>query len=283
MSAPATATGWPATPAEWSRAMTLSGDEFLAAWQVLGLGESPVELRLRPPGQTIAERDRAFDIELVRLRERGLAAMEDPGIRPRARLTGALRLLARAPLAYDLRLSSGLIALGAVDGESGVVLVAETGTMRLVEVRGPLVPAALIGVIGPVRTGRSRTVNIDGETLDRARELVADGNVWTLADRLVELGTPRIDANALARMCTGVTGWGQVGALARAGGTELRGRWVVGFHRGQGGDFLQLRRPGAAGRPDVTIAPVTVDGLIAHVRALVADLLVPAGATPGGW
>jgi hypothetical protein len=283
-----TATSGRHRAADWSRAMTLTGAEFLAAWYVLGLGESPVELRLRPPGNTIADRDRTFDAELVRLRERGLAAMQDAGIRPRARLTSALRLLADAPLAYDLRLSTGLIALGAVDGENGVVLGSsgvpaqrpgvahQVGELRLVEARGPLVPAALVDVIGPIRTGRSRTVNIDGGTLDQAHAMVDDGSVWTLADKLVELGAPRVDANALARMCTGVTGWGQIGALARGAGVERRGRWVVGFHRAEGGDFLQLRRPTVSGRPHVTIAPITADGLLAHVGALVADLPIPA-------
>lgn len=278
----------PLASADWSRAMTLTGLEFLAAWHVLGLGDPPLELQLRSPGRTIYDRNRAFDVELVRLRERGLAAMADPGIRPRPRLASALRLLAGAPLTHDLRLSAGLIAVGAVDGESGVVLVSDggpprpgdtsrpAGTLRLVEVRGPTVPATLIELIGPVRTGRSRTVNLDGDTLDRARTLVADGSVWTLADKLVELGTPRVDAHALARMCTGVTGWGQIGALARTAGGERRGRWVVGFHRSEGGDFLQLRHPGPGGRPHVTVAPVTAEGLLAHVRALAADLPVPA-------
>jgi hypothetical protein len=265
--------------------MTLSGAEFLAAWHVLGLGESPVELRLRPPGHTIADRDRAFDAQLVRLRERGLAAMDDAGIRPRPRLTAALRLLAEASLAHDLRLSSGLIALGAVDGESGVVLAGAGGqeqqVLRLVEVRGPTVVAALVELVAPIRTGRSRTVNLDGDTLDHARAQMRDGNVWTLAEKLVELGTPWVDAHALARMCTGVVAWGQIVALARAAGAERRGRWVVGFHRAEGGDFLQLRRPGPTGRPHVTIAPITADGLLAQVRELVADLPVPA--IPGGW
>jgi hypothetical protein len=120
-----------------------------------------------------------------------------------------------------------------------------------------------------------------------------------LADRLVELGTPRIDAHSLARMCTGVTAYGQVGALARGGGAEgrapargggaegrgaegrapargggaeRRGRWVVGFHRTPTGDFLQLRKPSASGRPHVTIAPVTAAGLRGHLSDLAGDL-----------
>lgn len=287
--------------ADWSRALTLTGPQFLAAWHALDLGEPPVELQLRPPGRTIAERDAVFDLELTRLRERGLAALEVGGIRPRPRLTKALRLLAEAPMAHDLRLSTGLVALGAIDGDSGVVLVAAGGTpaaggrtlmaggdtLRLVEVRGPAVAGALVELIGPMRPGRSRTVNVDGEILDRARALVGDGSVWTLADRLVELGTPRVDANSLAHMCTGVTAWGQIGALARTagigGGSERRGRWVVGFHRSRAGDFLQLRRPAGSGRPHVTIAPTTAEGLLTQVRELVADLPAPVRVSAGGW
>lgn len=285
------------TTADWSRAMTLTGPQFLAAWQALELGEPPVELQLRPPGHTIAERDAVLVLELTRLRERGLAALEVGGIRPRPRLTKALRLLAEAPMAHDLRLSTGLVAIGAMDGDSGVVLVADGdtsaaggraslaggGTLRLVEVRGPAVAAALLELVGPMRAGRSRTVNVDGQTLDRARALVHDGSVWTLADRLVELGTPRIDANSLARMCTGVTAWGQIGALARTAGSERRGRWVVGFHRSRAGDFLQLRRPTGSGRPHVTIAPTTAEGLLSQVRELVSDLPAPARVSAAGW
>ena len=87
-------------------------------------------------------------------------------------MTAALRLLAHAPLALDLRLSSGLLALGAVDRELGVVLlsgarpantslgsvapVSDPGSLlRLVEMRGPNVPAALVELIGPLRAGQA--------------------------------------------------------------------------------------------------------------------------------
>jgi hypothetical protein len=279
--------------ADRSRAMVLTGPGLLAAWNALELGESPVELRLRPAGHTVAERDRGFATALARLRERGLADARGPG----ARLAAALRLLADAPLALDLRLSNGLVALGAVAGENGavagengavagengavagedgVVLVSRAdGMLRLVEVRGPRVPAALVDLIGPLRAGRARTVNVDGELLDRARTRAGDGGPWTLADTLVELGTPRVDANSLARMCADVTSWGQIGALSRSAGTEHRGRWMVGFHRSSAGDFLQLRQPAATGREHVTVAPITAEGLLAQVRELVADLPAP--------
>jgi len=269
------ATPPPAGTAGWSRAMTLTGPRFLAAWRALELGEPPVELQLRPPGRTIAERDAVYDLELNRLRECGLAAVHRTGIRPRARLTRAMSLLAEGAIGYDLYLSTGLVALGAADGDSGVVLVSTGDEVRLVDVRGPAVPAALVELIGPVRPGRARTVNVDAETLDRARALVDDGSVWTLADKLVELGTPRIDAHSLARMCTGVTRFGQIGAVSRTAGLTRRGRWVVGFHRSPGGDFLQLRKPTGSGRPHVTIAPVTAEGLLARVRELVVALPVP--------
>jgi hypothetical protein len=93
----------------------------------------------------------------------------------------------------------------------------------------------------------------------------------------VEFGVLPADASSVARMCTGITAAGQLGATARvnaaragAGGRsrERRGRWVVGFHRGEAGDCLQLRRPSGPGRETVTIAPIDAQKLLAQLSEL---------------
>jgi hypothetical protein len=43
---------------------------------------------------------------------------------------------------------------------------------------------------------------------------------------------------------------------------------VVGFHRGEAGDCLQLRRPSGPGRETVTIAPIDAQKLLAQLGEL---------------
>ncbi len=272
-----------APTADWSRATGLRGIELLACWGALELGEPPLELELRPPGGTVAERDRALAGARDELARRGLLTPAGPDLS----LARALRLLATGPRQLDLRLSNGLVALGASDREQGVVLVragvrAGTGsggtdqTLYLLTVPGPRVAATLIELIGPLTAGRARPVNLTAEVLDDARRSVRDGSYWTLADQLVSRGVDRADAHSFARMCTGITANGQLGALARTGETgrrvEHRGGWVVGFHRGAEGDFLQLRRPTGPRGATVTVAPISADRLLAKVQELVAAL-----------
>ncbi|HEY3692432.1 MAG TPA: ESX secretion-associated protein EspG [Pseudonocardiaceae bacterium] len=80
---------------------------------------------------------------------------------------------------------------------------------------------------------------------------------------------------SLAHMCTGIREIGQLGATNRTNGTPQRAPWVVGFHRGDTGHFLQLRRPAnRTGAETVTIGPTTahrlrrqLNGLHDHVRS----------------
>jgi hypothetical protein len=180
-----------------------------------------------------------------------------------------------------------LVAIGAMAGEHGVLAVRVGGELSLLPVSGPWVPGALVELIGPLTPARARPVNIPAELLDRACQAAsgegADGAMWALADRLVEYGVLPADASSLARMCTGLTAAGQLGATARdPGGRERRGRWVVGFHRARAGDCLQLRRPTGPGQETVTIAPITADKLLGQFTALLDDLRAahPPGRTP---
>ncbi|MBO0877362.1 MAG: ESX secretion-associated protein EspG, partial [Pseudonocardia sp.] len=90
--------------------------------------------------------------------------------------------------------------------------------------------------------------------------------------RLAEFGVPAADASSLARMCTGITAAGQLGATTRLDGArERRGRWVVGFHRARNGDCVQLRRPAGHGTATVTIGPATREKLLAQLTELIQD------------
>lgn len=184
----------------------------------------------------------------------------------------------------DGKAPAELVAIGAMAREFGVLAVRVGTELSLLPVAGPWVPSALVELIGPLDPARARPVNIPAELLDRACRAAsadgADGAMWALADRLVEYGVLPADASSLARMCTGLTAAGQLGATVRdSGGRERRGRWVVGFHRARAGDCLQLRRPTGPGQETVTIAPITADKLLGQLIALLDDL--GATASPG--
>ena len=287
----------PRTGLDWSRAVRLSPVEFLACWTALRLGDLPLALDLRPSGTTLAEHRQIHEAALAGLAARGLVDRSGP-VPP---LAGALRLLATAPYLYDLRLTGAtgpanpaewpaeLVAVGAAAREYGVVAVLGGGELALLPVPGPRVPPALVELIGPLTPARARPVNVPAELLDLACRGVPDGDLWALADRLVEYGVLPADANALARMCTGITAAGQLGATAQTGaptgatpaaaqGThaQRRGRWVVGFHRGQAGDCLQLRRPTNTQGVTVTIAPITAPKLLSQLAELIDDLDRPS-------
>ncbi|HEV7790741.1 MAG TPA: ESX secretion-associated protein EspG [Pseudonocardia sp.] len=292
----------PAPGTDWSRAARLHPVEFQACWAALGLGDTPLALDLRPTGSTVAERDRIHRDALVELARRGLADHAGPCLP----LAGALRLVATAPYLCDLRLTGStngstetggaaeLVAVGAAAREYGVVVALGGGELTVLPVSGPRVPITLVELIGPLNPARTRPVNLPAELLDQACASVPDGDLWALADRLVEFGVLPADASSVARMCTGITAAGQLGATARvntarvntarvdaarvdtarvdagAGGRsrERRGRWVVGFHRGEAGDCLQLRRPSGPGRETVTIAPIDAPKLLAQLGEL---------------
>lgn len=281
------------TGGDWSRAVRLYPAELLACWHVSGLGETPPALQLGPlGGATEPERRRVLADLLAGLRARGLA---DAG-GACAPLAGALRLLARPAYSIDIRRAGpggGLEAVGAVAGTRGVLALrrfgrgdagqgtvtpaaarsGSGGMVSLLPVPAGAVPAALVALAGQLTPGRARPVNIPAEVLDDAVAATLagsdPGSHWRLADQLTRRGVDRADAHSLARMCTGITVRGQLGATAIVDGRSRRGPWVVGFHRCAEGDFVQLRRPAPADRPAmVTVAPITTDRLLGHLYEL---------------
>jgi hypothetical protein len=258
---------------DWSVAVTLTELEFLACWAALDLGEHPYQLRVQPRGITRHERERAYGGALAGLRQRRMADERGP-CRP---LAGALRLLVSAPLQCDLRLHGvhgRFLVLGAVQREYGVLLAQAGDQLSLLPVPGHRVPAAMVELVGPLTPGKARPVNIPAAVLDQASAAAAaevpagqPPRLWTIAEHLVRLGVPRTDANALARMCTGITGSGQFGAAARVEGVARRGRWVVGIHRAQAGDFVKIQHGDT-----VTFSPATPQRLLSQVEALIGAL-----------
>ena len=260
------------TGSDWSRVMAVTDEEFLAVWHAMGLGDPPAELEVSIP-ETIEDAAVEYAIALDQLYHRGL--IDDAG--PCAELEQALRVLATAPIALELKLSDGLIVQGAVDGDLGALLVVDDAHepgLFVLPTAGTNVLLTMVELVGPLNQGRVSAVSISAAVLDTATEGVDDGSWWTLADRLAETGVTQADAQSLALMCSDINSSGQFTAVARASdqpGVELPAEWAVGFHRSTTGDYLKVRRVTPDG-PEVTIAPITSDALLTQLRELIADL-----------
>jgi len=264
--------GHPVTHRPANPVLRLSAVEFDACWELLGLGETPPTLELLSPGRTWAERHRVLTDVLGGLRRRGLVERSAPS----EAVAGPLRLLASPEYQVDLRFAGPdgpVTGIGAVTGDRGVRLVRLGDQLRLLPIRPGQLVTAMVELVGPLRGGPGRQVNIPAAVFDAAHRATTDGKLWTMADELVARGVARMDAASWVRMCTGIRSVGQLGTVGRADGVPRFGPWAVGFQRTDGGDFLQLRRPGAEGAA-VDAATVTICPLDApRLTRLVTELL----------
>lgn len=232
-----TAVAWAGTE------MRLLPVELDACWELLGLGDPPATLRLPSPGRSLSDRRRHLESVLAGLRRRGLAGRSGPD----EHLAKMLRGLARPERQLDLILrgeQGTLVAIGADARGSGVLAVRHGEQVTLAPVRSTALVAAVVGLVGPMKPGVGRTANLPADAFDAALKATSDGDLWSLADRMVEMGVPREDASSCVRMCIGVRRLGQLGTAFRQDGAMRLGPWVIGFHLADSGYFLQLRRPG---------------------------------------
>jgi ESX secretion-associated protein EspG len=246
----------------------LSPVELDACWELLGLGDPPATLRLPSPGRSWSDRRRHLDSVLAELRRRGLADRS----RPDERLARMLRALARPQRQLDLILHGEhgtLVAIGADTGGSGVLAVRHGEQIRLAPVPLWALVRSVVELVGPITPGYGRSVNLPAEVFDAARKATHDGELWTLADRMVAMGIPPEDASSCVRMCAGVRMLGQLGTLVRQDGVKRFGPWVIGFHLTKSGHFLQLRRP-YSGTSTITISPLDAPRLTRHTEELLA-------------
>lgn len=252
--------------------------EFVACWQILRLGDLPLALALRPLGATHTERRRLHSETLATLAHRGLAGPHGLS----ASLAELLQQIANPTYQVDIRIAGGppgmIVGLGTITGQHGVLVIAVPNSpLQILPLSTTYLPQALLDLAGPLTPGQGRPVNIPADLLDHACRSASDNNLWTLADQLVSLGVPRLDASSLVHMCTNIQKIGQIGATAWINGTPRRAPWVIGFHQTSKGHFLQLRRPyNATDTHAVTISPINTDGLLRHLRELLRNLLAAA-------
>lgn len=125
-----------AEPAPWipSVPFVLTGTEFDVVWEHLGLGATPVALRLPSPGRTREERRRVVAAGVAGLRARGLAGPAGPD----PALVRLLTLLARPDRHLEVRgrFDDGPLRAVAAERDGDGVLAVHTGTAVTVTAAG---------------------------------------------------------------------------------------------------------------------------------------------------
>jgi hypothetical protein len=261
--------------------------EFDVLWECLGLGPTPVVLRLESPGRTRTERREIEARGWQALRERGLAG--PTGAHPE--LTRLLRLLARPAVVLELRGWWGrtVRAMAAGAPDAGALAVRQDATVT-VQPCGSL-PSALLGVLPGSGPGPGRATTLPTDVLTRAlgaahgsptpgpaagvARLAADGG---LRAALVASGVPATDAALLARMLSATERRAQLVALTgdRWGGTTRAGG-VLTVLDGSRGRYLLTRSTAEDGAEWTTVAPADDRRL----RHRLGELLAGAVAGPG--
>ena len=264
----------------------LTAVEFDVVWERLGLGPTPVVLRLESPGRTWAERRRIVAEGWQALRERGLAGPTgaDPEL---ARL---LRLLAGPAVALELRgwwgRSVRAVAAGAPD--AGVLAVRQDATLTVQACAS--LPSALLGVLPTAPAGPGRATALPTSVLAAALRAAGEptttgpapvgasgaGAETRLRVALATRDVPPPDAALLARMIGATQRRAQLVALTgdRWGGTTRAGG-VLTVLDGPRGRYLLTRTTAEDGVEWTTVAPTDARGL----RHRLGELL--AGALPG--
>lgn len=251
-----------------ARRKVLTAVEFDVLWERLGLGPTPVVLRLPSPGRTLTERRTVQESGWQALRDRGLAGPSGPD----PELARLLHLLARPSMQLELRGWWGhdVRAVAAGQPGSGMLAVRQDATVTL----GPCgsLPPGLLGTLPPAGPGPGRASTVPTEVLTAALAAPDIG----LRAALIARDVPATEAGLLARMLGDTERRAQIVALAsdRWGVPRRSGR-VLSVLDGPRGRYLMTRTVGEDGAEWMTVAP-TDDRRLRH---RVTELLARATAT----
>lgn len=236
--------------------------EFDVLWERLGLGATPVALRLPSPGRSLDERREVVAAGWQALRERGLAGPEGPD----PELARLMRLLARPAGQLELRATWGhsvrVVAAGSPG--SGALAVRQDATVTL-GACGSL-PAALLGVLPPAPPGPGRSATVPTEVLAAA---LNPSGVGLRRALLAQEGIHPGDAELVGRMLATMVGRAQIVALAAdRWGVARRCGGVVSVLDGARGRYLMTRAVGHDAVEWTTITPADRRMLHHQVAAL---------------
>ncbi|AOS61741.1 ESX secretion-associated protein EspG [Actinoalloteichus hymeniacidonis] len=250
------------------RHMTLSSTEFDVCWELLGLGESPVQLQLPSPGRTWAERREIVEHALAGLAQRELVR----GREPIPELAATLELLVRHEWTVDAHLSLGrqVTAIGAVHGVSGALVVHSGDAVRLTALDGRRVVAAIVELLGDAPAAAGDSISVRADVLGTAARDAA-GDPHRFAELLAAGGERPATARALARMAGAPIRLGQFGVgVALPSGGRRRASRVLAFHDTESGRHLQLRRRTESG-DWLTMTPADNRKITAALQELIDE------------
>ena len=245
----------------------LTAVEFDVLWEWLGLGATPVVLRLSSPGRTHTERRRIVASGWDGLRQRGLADVDgaDPEI------VRMMHLLANPTEQVELRMRLGreLRVLGAGRPGAAALAVRQDETVILHSATDPV--AAALGALPPEPAGPGGSVTLPSADLESATGRAARGSVHPrgVAEVLVSRGVPECDATLVDGVLRAGTRRGQLSVLvADPWGVLHRHRKVLGLVDTPKGRYLIHREPADDGVEWTTLAPIDLTRLRHRVRAL---------------
>jgi EspG family len=243
--------------------------EFDVLWEGLGLGPTPVILRLASPGRTHAERRAVQAAGWQAMRDRGLAGPSGPD----PELTRLLHLLARPTEQLELRAwwDRDIRAVAAARAEAGALALRQDETVTL-SACGTL-PSGMLGLLPPAPPGPGRSCTVPARAL-------SSGPATDVRATLVARGIPAGEAGLLTRMLAGAGRRAQVVALAAdRWGVLRRSGGVLTVLDGPHGRYLLTRSTGEDGVEWITIAP-TDERQLRHRFTELLSVAVGSAARP---
>lgn len=245
----------------------LTAVEFDVLWEWLGLGATPVVLRLDSPGRTHSERRGIVATGWQGLRQRGLADLSGPD----PEIVRLMHLLAVPTCQVELRMRLGRelrVAAAARPGTTALAL-RQDETVTLSSAAGPV--SATLGALPAAAAGPGRAVTLPSADLEAAT--TEAGGPAPMAETLTRRGVDREDAERLEAMLRGVTRRGQLSVLAAdQWGVLHRLPRVLGVLDTRRGRYLMQRNTAADGVEWTTLAPTDLPRLRDRLDALLAEV-----------
>ncbi|MGQ0479993.1 MAG: ESX secretion-associated protein EspG [Pseudonocardia sp.] len=244
----------------------LTAVEFDVLWEWLGLGATPVVLRLHSPGRTHDERRRIIASGWQGLRDRGLADLAGPD----PELVRLMHLLASPTRQLELRMRMGrdLRVLAAGRSTATALAVRRDETVALSGVADPV--AAVLGVLPAEPAGPGGSVTVPSVELEAATG--RSGRPRPVTAALIRAGVPEADAVLLDGVLRAETRRGQLGVLAAdRWGVLHRHRRVLGLLDTPTGRYLMYRATAGDGSDWTTLAPADLPRLTQQSRRLMVE------------
>lgn len=246
--------------------LAVSTVEFDVLWEWLGLGATPVVLRLSSPGRTHTERREIVNTAWQGLRRRGRADVGGPD----AEIIRLMHLFAAPSEQVELRLWT--------DPETRALAVERDGRTALAVRRGgtvtlttaPTPNRGVLDVLPAAPAGTERSVTLPDADLEAARQGVAQG--CPLHEGLVARGVEAGDAEVVGAVLGTVVARAQIGALAAdSWGVLHRLRRFVTVLDTRHGRYLLRRDPAGDGTDWVTLSPTDPRRTLHRLDELLAE------------